>query len=87
MTTDDKPDPVRAAMFLANLVADAKAERIESLSDEEFLAERKRKSRDLTPTPSVEEFLEKVKALAARQQASEQTVKKREPKGPDKPGQ
>jgi hypothetical protein len=87
MTTDDKPDPARAARFVANLVVDAEAKRILSLSDEEFLAERKRKGRDLASTPSVEEFLEKVKALAARQQAPEPTVKKREPKGPDKPGQ
>ena len=87
MTTDDKPDPVGAALFFANLAVDAEAERIKSLSDEEFLAERKRKGRDFSRTPSVEEFLEKVKALAAREQAPETTVKPREPKASGKPGQ
>jgi hypothetical protein len=66
LSTTEKPDPARAALFLAQLVTDAEAKRRVGLSDEEFLAEQKRKGRDLSQTPSAEEFLERVKVLAAR---------------------
>jgi hypothetical protein len=68
LSTTDKPDPARAALFLAQLVTDAEAKRRVGFSDEEFLAEQKRKGRDLSQTPSAEEFLERVKVLAARRE-------------------
>ena len=50
-----------------NLFAEAEAERLDNLSDEEFLAERKAKGLDAWPTPSTEELIAKVKARAARE--------------------
>jgi hypothetical protein len=67
VSTPGKPDPDAGARFLAKLLAQDEAERIESLSDEEFLAERKRTGHDAWPTPTTEELLAKVKARAARQ--------------------
>ena len=68
MSTTDKPDPARAALFLAKLVAEGEAKRIEGLSDEEFQAEQKKKGHDALRTPSTQELLERVKVLAARQE-------------------
>jgi hypothetical protein len=68
VSTTEKPDPSKAALFLADLVIDGEAERLAGLSDEEFLAEQKRRGRDPSRTPSTEEFLGRVKSLAARQE-------------------
>ena len=68
MSTTDKPDPARAALFLAKLVAEDEAKRIEGLSDEEFQAEQKKKGHDALRTPSTQELLERMKVLAARQE-------------------
>jgi hypothetical protein len=67
VSTPGKPDPDAGARFLAKLLAQDEAERIESLSDEEFLAESKRTGQDAWPTPTTEELLTKVKARAAQQ--------------------
>ncbi len=67
MSTERKPDPEAGGRYLMNLLAEEEAERIENLSDEEFLAERKAKGRDAWPTPSAEELIAKVKARAARE--------------------
>ncbi len=67
--TEKKPDPLRGALFLANLVAEGEARRIEALSDEEFLAEQKQSGRDPSRVPTTEELLARVKARAARQEA------------------
>ncbi len=67
--TEKKPDPLRGALFLANLAAEGEARRIEGLSDEEFLAEQKQNGRDLSRVPTTEELLARVKARAARQEA------------------
>jgi hypothetical protein len=70
VSTPDKPDPFRGALFVAKLVAESEAERIEAQSDEEFLAEQKRAGHELPPTPSTGELLERLRARAARPSAS-----------------
>lgn len=67
MSTERKPDPDAGGRYLMKLLAEDEAERIESLSDEEFLAELKATGRDAWPTPSAEELIAKVKARAALQ--------------------
>jgi hypothetical protein len=67
--TEKKPDPLRGALFLANLAAEGEARRIEGLSDEEFLAGQREKGRDSSQVPTTEELLARVKARAARLEA------------------
>jgi hypothetical protein len=67
VSTERKPDPEAGGRYLMNLLAEQEAERIENLSDEEFLAELKATGRDARPVPSAEELIAKVKARAARE--------------------
>ena len=57
MSTTRKPDPNAGALFLAKLLAEDEADRIESASDEEFLAEQKRTGRDRLRVPATDELL------------------------------
>ncbi len=70
MSTADKPDPDRAARFFADLVIDGEAERIANLSDEEYIAEVKRKGGDPADEMSVEDLLARVRTLAAQKGAA-----------------
>jgi hypothetical protein len=65
MSTHRKIDPDAGGAYLMKLLAEEEAERLDSLTDEEFLAERKAKARDGWPTPSAEELIAKVKTRAA----------------------
>ncbi len=70
MSTTRKPDPNAGALFLAKLLAEDEADRIESMSDEEFLAEQRRTGRDRVRVPTTEELLTRVKAKAEARQAA-----------------
>jgi hypothetical protein len=63
----ERPDPVVGALFVANLVADEESARIESLSEEELLAEMQREGEAPPPAMGVEDLLAKVSARAAGQ--------------------
>ncbi len=67
MSTTDKPDPVRGALFFAKLLAEGESKRIEGLSDADFVAEMKRKGLDPSRETDVEALLEKVKIRAVQQ--------------------
>ena len=67
MSPTEKPDPVVGALFVANLVADEESARIESLSEEELLAEMQREGEAPPPATSVDDLLAKVTARAAQQ--------------------
>ncbi len=67
MSTPEKPDPDRGGEYLMKLLAEDEADRIEAMSDEEFLAYRKRKGHDRRPVPTAAELIAKVQARAALQ--------------------
>lgn len=67
MSITEKPDPAIGALYVANLVAEAEAARIEGLSEAELLAEMRRDGDEPPPPMSIDDLLEGVKVRAAQQ--------------------
>jgi hypothetical protein len=74
VTTPDKPDPVRAWLYVDNLLADEELARLEKLSEKEL--EDELRAAGIDRVPSTEELMARAAARAARSAAKQPTPAK-----------